>query len=62
MRAVVTQVCGVCRFPTTSKAAMDDHIKEFHGVNWAPAMMERAEDQREFRPCAAQSRWGSDLR
>lgn len=62
MRAVVTQVCGVCRWPTTSKAAMDEHIEEFHGKNWAPGMLERAKDQMEFRPCAPTTPWGSDFR
>jgi hypothetical protein len=62
MRAVVRQLCRVCGLTTSSKAEMDEHINEKHGNNWAPAMLTRAKDQQEFKPCLSKTRWGSDLR
>jgi hypothetical protein len=62
MRAVVSQVCGVCNRRTRTKAEMDEHIAEKHGVNWAPAQMVRAKDQMEFKPNASSTPWGKDLR
>lgn len=62
MRAISVQVCGVCRLQLTSKAEMDTHTREMHGVNWAPAMLCRAGDQSEFVPCSAQTPWGSEFR
>lgn len=62
MRAIVSQICGVCHFKTRTKSEMKEHIKEFHGVNWAPANLTRAKDQQEFKPCLQKTRWGSELR
>lgn len=62
MRAVVTQLCGVCNWRATSKDEMAEHIKEMHGNNWAPAQLTRAKDQAEFKPCLRQTPWGSELR
>ncbi len=65
-RARKTQVCGVCNRHLASKVAMDEHIKEFHGDQsqggWPPAMLTRAKDQQEFKPCLGQTPWGKELR
>lgn len=56
------QVCGVCNRRTRTKDEMKEHTEEMHGNNWAPAMLTRAEDQGEFRPCLGSTRWGQELR
>lgn len=65
-RAVITQRCQVCGFRTPTKAAMKEHTEASHGEStpgrWAPGILTRAKDQREFRPCLSQTPWGKELR
>ena len=62
MRAVVSQVCQVCGRREPSKALMTAHIEDFHGNNWPPGMLTRAEDQGEFRPCLSETPWGVEFK
>jgi hypothetical protein len=61
-RAFQLQICGVCGAESRSKAEMEEHTSRFHGKNWPPAQLTRAEDQMEFKPHLMKTRWGSDLR
>ena len=47
-RPVAVQVCCVCSKRFWTKADLGNHTSTYHGVNWHPAILRKAEDQMEF--------------
>jgi hypothetical protein len=48
-RPLAIQVCCVCNKRFLTKRRLDDHTDLYHGVNWHPAVLARADDQMEFK-------------
>ena len=49
-RPLAVQVCCVCNRRFANKTDLGDHTSNYHGVNWHPAVLKRADDQLEFVP------------
>jgi hypothetical protein len=48
-RPQAVQICCVCNKRFLKKIDLTEHTEAYHGVNWHPSVLKRAEDQMEFQ-------------